>query len=305
MAITPTPHLITLTHEAALKSFWRKETLRKFLRNCHISENHLATWAGEESKREFLDRTFAALQRTDKGKLVIGEMASALAEQTTFPDLRTWEDSELKISAAQVAVTELKSYIRQQTEKIRNAREIEAAKDRARAEKSAIQRERMDLGKLQQRVADLHSQMGTAAGGYAFQDWFYDLLDFAEIENRRPYVTSGRQIDGSVTLEGTTYLVELKFTAAQASAPDIDIFRSKVESKADNTMGLFVSMAGYTSVAIDEASGKKTTILLHDASHVYMVLTGVMSFAEVIRRVRRHASQTGESYLPVASFGGP
>lgn len=304
MAILITPHLITLTYEAALKSFWRKETLRKFLRNCHISESHLATWASEESKRDFLDRTFTSLQRTERGKAAIGEMAIALAEQTSFPDLRTWEDSEMKIAAAKLSVAELKALIRQQDEKVRSDREIEAAKEKSRAEKAAVQRERMDLGKLQQRVADLHPQMGTAPGGYAFQDWFYDLLDFAELENRRPYITAGRQIDGSVTLDGTTYLIELKFTDSQAGAPDIDIFRSKVESKADNTMGLFVSMAGYSSVAISEASGKKTTMLLLDASHVYTVLTGGMNLGEVIRRVRRHASQTGESYLAVALFGG-
>ncbi|HZR01822.1 MAG TPA: hypothetical protein VFA81_01460, partial [Burkholderiales bacterium] len=68
-------------------------------------------------------------------------------------------------------------------------------------------------------------------------------------------------------------------------------------------MGLFVSMAGYSSVAISEASGKKTTMLLLDASHIFLVLTGGMNLAEVIRRVRRHASQTGESYLPVVAFG--
>ncbi len=304
MAILVTPHLITLTYEATLKSFWRKEALRKFLRNCHISESHLATWAAEESKRDFLDRTFSSLQRAEKGKAVLGEMALALAEQSAFPDLRNWEDSDIKIAAAKQAVAELKSLLKQQDEKVRNEREIESAKEKARAEKAAIQRERMNLGKLQQRVADLHPQMGTSPGGYAFQDWFYDLLDFFEIENRRPYVTSGRQIDGSVTLDGTTYLVELKFTDNQAGAPDIDIFRSKIESKADNTMGLFVSMAGFSSVAISEASGKKTTMLLLDASHIYMSLTGVMTLTDLIRRVRRHASQTGESHLPVNAFGG-
>lgn len=304
MAILVTPHLITLTYEATLKSFWRKEALRKFLRNCRISESHLATWAAEESKRDFLDRTFSLLQRSEKGKAVLGEMALALAEQSAFPDLRNWEDSDIKISAAKQAVAELKSLIKQQDEKVRNEREIESVKEKARAEKAAIQRERMDLGKLQKRVADLHPQMGTSPGGYAFQDWFYDLLDFAEIENRRPYVTAGRQIDGSITLDGTTYLVELKFTNKQAGAPDIDIFRGKIESKADNTMGLFVSMAGFSSVAISEASGKKTTMLLFDASHIYMSLTGVMPLADLVRRVRRHASQTGESHLPVNVFGG-
>lgn len=304
MAILVTPHLVTLTYEAALKSFWRRESLRKFLRDCHISECHLSSWPSEESKRAFLDRTFAMLQRAEKGKAVIGNMALALAEQTAFPDLRNWEDSDMKVSAAKQAVADLKILIKQQDEKVRNEREIESAKERARAERAAVQRGRMNLDKLRQRVTDMHGQMGTAPGGYAFQDWFYDLLDFSEIENRRPYVTGGRQIDGSVTLDGTTYLVELKFTDRQAGAPDIDIFRSKIEGKADNTMGLFVSMAGYSSVAISEASGKKTTILLLDASHIFLVLTGSMNLAEVIRRVRRHASQTGESHLPVAVFGG-
>jgi hypothetical protein len=38
------------------------------------------------------------------------------------------------------------------------------------------------------------------------------LMCFCDVEHRRPYVAGGRQIDGSITLDGTTYLVELKFT---------------------------------------------------------------------------------------------
>lgn len=305
MALLVTSHLVQLAYESALRSFWRKETLRKFLRDNHVTEVHLSSWSADESKRAFLDRTFAALQRNDRGKAVIGHMAVALAEQSTFPDLRDWEDSAIKTAAAQRAVDELKQLIRQQNEKIRNEREVEAAKEKARAEKVAVQRERLDLAKLMQRLTvELHPQMGTSAGGYAFQEWFYDLLTFAEIENRRPYVTGGRQIDGSITLDGTTYLVELKFTNDQAGSTDVDTFKAKVESKADNTMGVFLSMSGYSSTAIKEASGKKTALLLLDSTHVFLVLTGAMSLADAIRRIRRHAAQTGESHLPANLFGG-
>ncbi|MDP1870817.1 MAG: hypothetical protein Q8K61_04230 [Gallionella sp.] len=304
MAIKITPHLVQLAYEAALKSFWRKESLRKFLRQSHVAESHLATWSPDESKRDFLDRTFAALQRSEKGKSVIGEMAIFLAEQTTFPDLRNWEDSVVKIQDASKAVVELKALIARQTEEIRSERERQAAKARAQDERAVIQQQRTSLSELMQRLNELAPQMGTAPGGYAFQDWFYDLVAFTEIEHRRPYNTGGRQIDGSITVDGTTYLIELKFTADQAGGPDIDIFRSKVESKADNTMGVFISMAGYSSVAVKEASGKKSTLLLLDASHIYLVLTGGMRYLDVVRRVRRHASQTGESFLPIAAFGG-
>lgn len=304
MAVKITPRFIELTYEAALKSYWRKAALRKFLQAVHISESHLATWAQEESKREFLDRTFASLQKTDKGKAVIFEMARSLSELTTFPDLRDWEDSAEKIAAAMKAVAELKAYLRAQEEVVRTESERQEAKTKAREEREQIQRSLTDKAKLQERLDKLHPAVGTQQGGYSFQDWFYDLLDFCEIQNRRPYVIAGRQIDGSLTLDGTTYLVELKFTGAQASATDIDSLRSKVEDKADNTMGIIVSISGYSSVAIAQASGRRTALLLLDAMHLYLFLSGTLSMPDIISRVRRHASQTGESYLPTNRFSG-
>jgi hypothetical protein len=299
-----TPHLITLTYDAALKSFWRKETLKKFLRECHIAESHLSTLSQEESKREFLDRTFSALQKSDKGKAVIYQLALNLAEQTSFPDLLNHENSAIMLPQAKLSVSELKKHLIKQSEEIKNEKEKEAIKIRAREEKIKTQRSQTDKAKLEERLKLLHSHIGTQQGGYDFQDWFFDLLDFAEITNRRPYVANGRQIDGSLTIEGTTYLIELKFTKSQSSSTDIDSIKAKVESKADNTMGIMLSISGYSSVAISEASGKKTTLLLLDASHVYLFLVGSMKFSEILVRIRRHASQTGESYLPTDKFSG-
>lgn len=304
MAARITARFIELTYEAALKSYWRKAALRKFLRSSRISESHLATWAADESKRDFLDRTFTSLQKNDVGKSVIFDMAKALSELSSFPDLRDWEDSAEKIAAATKAVAELKAYLRSQDEEIRSEREREEAKERARAERTRVQRSLTDKVKLQQRLDALHPSVGTQQGGYDFQDWFYDLLDFCEIQNRRPYVTGGRQIDGSLTLDGTTYLVELKFTGTQSGSTDIDSLRAKVEDKADNTMGIMVSISGYSSVATAQASGRKTALLLLDAMHLYLFLSGTLSFADIISRVRRHASQTGESYLAASQFGG-
>lgn len=302
MAAKITPRLIELTYEATLKSFWRKEALRKFLRASHVAEGFMATWASDESKRDFLDRAFQKLQASDRGKAVIFEIARFLSEQTTFPDLRNWEDSAQMIAEATKAVAELKAYLKSQDENIRNERERDEAKAKARDDRQKIQRSLTDKAKLQQRLDTLHLAVGTQQGGYDFQDWFYDLLDFCEIQNRRPYVSAGRQIDGSITFDGTTYLVELKFTGSQANATDIDSLRSKVDDKADNTMGILVSISGYSSVAVTQASGRKTTLLLFDAMHIYLFLSGTLSFRDIISRVRRHASQTGEAYLAAANF---
>tara|TARA_R110002012_G_scaffold23885_2_gene80588 strand:+ start:2913 stop:3827 length:915 start_codon:yes stop_codon:yes gene_type:complete len=304
MAMPITPRLIELSYEAALKTFWRKNALRKFLRANHVSENFLATWAHDESKREFLDRVFEKLQQSSRGQSVIFKMAKNLSEYKSFPDLRDWEDSSHKIAVAKRAVAELRQYISEQESEQKSEEERIEARRKAGEERASIRRAMTDKSKLQERLDDLHSKVGTQEGGYAFEEWFYDALDFCEIQNRRPYKTGGRQIDGSLTHQGTTYLVELKFTGGQCGAGEVDSLRAKIESKADNTMGILLSISGFSSVAINEASGRRTTLLLMDAPHLYAFLSGVISLNDVIARLRRHAAQTGEAYLPVSQFGG-
>ncbi|MDZ4254306.1 MAG: restriction endonuclease [Sulfuritalea sp.] len=291
------PHFVELVQDALLKSYWRRKAFRNVLRRNSVAEKFLATWAEDESKRTLLDRLFPALECAEKGPAVIKQLAVHLADQVSFPDLTGWPDEAEKIAAAKTAVAALKAYIDRERSSAEVARARQAIREEAgrqRAEKLASQQ---DLAKLQSRVADLHLKIGTQDSGYAFEDWFFDLVQFFDLEHRRPYKTSGRQIDGSITHEGTTYLVELKFTNAQTGAPDIDTFFAKVSSKADNTMGVFVSMAGFSSTAISEASKPKTPILLLDASHVFLVLQGLWELPELISRLRQHASQTSEAYL--------
>jgi hypothetical protein len=147
-------------------------------------------------------------------------------------------------------------------------------------------------------------ELGTQTGGYKFQDWFFDLMDFFDVVSRRPYVSEGRQIDGAVTLKDTTYLVELKFTASQTAPDDIDSLIRKVSTKADNTLGLLVAMSGFTDNAIAEASRNRTLLILLDFNHIYYILGGRMSFPDLIDRAKRHAAQTGKSYLHPDRFNG-
>ncbi len=297
-----TPYYISLVYDAALKSFWRKGTLRKFLRECGISENFLATWNEDERKRDFLDRLFDQLISNEKGRTALLRISEHLIEQRSFPDLLNWEDSDKKIKDAHDAVTRLRIYHQQQEEEIESINEKDKRRKEFRKRQEDITRSQQTLQELNERLNKLGQKIGLQETGYAFQDWFYDLLDFFEITNKRPYIHKGRQIDGSLTHAGTTYLVELKFTTEQAGATDIDSFYRKVTSKADNTMGIMVSISGYSSVAKQEASGEKTPLLLMDHSHLYYVLSGIMGMGDFIDRIRRHASRTCEAYLAPTDF---
>ncbi len=304
MAKKYSPIFVDSVYQALLASFWRRKALAKFLRQCHISDQFLAGWGDQESKRDLLDRLFAKLEEAPRGQDIIGEMASILAQQEHFPDLERWEDSAEKELAARKAVARLREQVRQLDQAAADEKARAASRERLREVATERSRSALELAKLNDRLVEMTKRVGSQQAGYDFQGWFYDLMDFCEIPNRRPYVHDGRQIDGSITHQGTTYLVELKFTSEQASATDVDTFHKKVTDKADNTMGIMVSMSGYSSTAAKSASGPRTPLLLLDHAHIYLVLTGSMEFRAVLERVRRHSSQTSEAYLRAEDFGG-
>ena len=59
-----TPHLVDLTFDAALRSFWRKNALSTFLQRSEIPG--LPAWLPEESKRDYLNRVFELLRSSDR-----------------------------------------------------------------------------------------------------------------------------------------------------------------------------------------------------------------------------------------------
>lgn len=292
-------HFIDLVRDALLKSFWRKPTLRQFLSRHRVTDAFLANWAVEETKRDLLDRLFPKLEKTEEGRQVIKQMAVSLSEQIAFPDLMGWEDEALKVKNAKEAVTNLKKYVNLVRDGEAKERERQTKRETAQQERQKQVAKASSIESLAAELSEFVPSQGTQDGGYKFQDWFYRVADFFEVECRRPYITGGRQIDGTITIEGTTYLVELKFTASQSGATDIDSLLAKLGNVADNTMGLMVSMSGFSSVAVKQASGKKTPLILLDASHVMTLLYSGWKLGELIARLRRHVSQTGEAFLEV------
>lgn len=290
-------HFVELVQDALLKSYWRRKAFRNALRRNGVAESFLATWNEDESKRDLLNRLMPALEAAERGPALIKQLAVHLADQVSFPDLTGWADEAEKIQAAKAAVAALKTYIDRERSAAEVQRARAAIREEAERQRQATIKSQQKLAELQSRVIDLHPLAGTQDGGYRFEQWFFDLAMFFDIDCRRPYRVDGRQIDGSLTIDGTTYLVELKFTNSLTDAADIDTFMAKVTSKADNTMGLFVTMSGYTHVAIAEASRPRTPLLLVDSTHIFSVLQGLWELPELIGRLRQHASQTSEACL--------
>jgi hypothetical protein len=297
------PVLVELAQDALLKAFWYKPSLRLFLQQHRIAERALAQWHADQSKRDFILWLWPQLVKDEKGQNAILDMARSLAEMRHFPDLERKEDTKIRIPEAKQAIARLRDAVLTINETIRESKDAELKRKAALEEMSARVAAQQSLEKLSNRLTEITPQLGTQAGGYAFERWFYDLAIYFELEARPAYTASGRQIDGALTVDGTTFLVETKFTVSPVGSPDIDTFMAKIESKADNTMGLLVSISGFNDGAKASASKQRTPMLLLDHGHIFnLILSGMMTLPQVVSRVKRHASQTGSSFLGASDF---
>lgn len=301
------PHyFIVLTQDTCLHAFWRKDSLRTFLAQNGIKQNFLSTWGQDETKANFLRRLFMKLveDKSLMGHKAIFMISASLVEMKSFPDLHGWQDSDEKISKAYRAVEKLKLEYERICDELRNAEFKKEKQQQAREEREKMQYSCQTLEKFQTQLVELMKSIGNQQAGYDFEKWFYEFAIFHDISSSPPYKDkNGRQIDGSITIDGTTFLVETKFTRNPLGAPDIDIFESKVRRKADNTMGLMISINGFTTEAIKAASCDRTLLILMDGGWFFNVIfMQKMNLKEAIQNILIHASRTGNSYLPINNY---
>jgi len=120
----------------------------------------LGSWAEDESKRDLLDRLFAKLPNTDKGRLALMRMAKYLMEQKSFPDLKNWEDSEHKIKEAHEAVSRLRLYHKKQEEQIQSEEDKQKAREEFHKKQQEIARSQQSLQKLNSQLNELGQRLG-------------------------------------------------------------------------------------------------------------------------------------------------
>lgn len=295
-----------LVRNACLKSFWYKDSLKHFLRCNGVSKSFLASWFPGESKAQFLSRLFSELEGSCKANVqqAVLSMAQELSEKTKFADWEKQPDGEVKILEAKTSCLLLRKEFQSVAKLLDEAKTAERRRNEERARATEEQYWNEQFNVFSDRLKEIFSRAGEQKAGYDLETWIYDFAVFNDIDAKRPYKdANGRQIDGTLTVDGTTILIEAKCTKEPTSCTDVDIFLSKVNRKAENTRGLILSLSGFDKGAIESASRDKTPIVLMDGGHLFShVFTRRYSFADVIRRMLQYASQSGDAYLSPSEF---
>lgn len=294
------PIAINALKDALCSIYWYKNDLRSFLQNCVVCKSLIlnANW-GNYKRQIVLDIVDEMCSDQDK---YLGDIRRVLIEtvkMTNFVHLEQLEDGKKKAQQAKLAVRNLAEIVNIHDHKLREEEEATKRRKEMFEKQQASRAIKEKLDTIKNEYSKLVCSKEVQQRGFALEKVLYDLFNLFDLDPKASFRNTGEQIDGAFTLEGTDYLFESKWHNQPVGIFDLDAFSGKVKRKLDNTLGLFLSINGYSSEAVQIHSCGRSSILLMDGMELLSVLEGRIDFVSLIIRKRRHAAQTGEIYLRI------
>jgi hypothetical protein len=138
------------------------------------------------------------------------------------------------------------------------------------------------------------------ARGREFEQILNGMLTEAGLTPRTSFRPNGEEIDGSFLHRDRVLLLEAKWTRDRLPASSIYQFRGKVEGKLVGTIGVFISMGGFSPDAVDAlVAGKMINTILFDGDDIRAVAAGQADFPGALDQKLRAAAETGTPYVPL------
>lgn len=135
--------------------------------------------------------------------------------------------------------------------------------------------------------------------GFTFERILNKLLLNDKLEPRSGFKPDGEQIDGSFFLDGSVLLLEAKWHKSSLPASSIYQFKGKVDGKLQGTLGVFISMSGYSTDAVDALTlGKSLNIILFGREDIEAAILRKLSFRNILKNKLRKAAEEGVVYYP-------
>ena len=158
------------------------------------------------------------------------------------------------------------------------------------------------ISELRKKFLTLQTMSDRQEAGRQLELFLTNLFEEFNLKPRRGFRVIGEQIDGSFLLHQQVYLVEAKWTG-QVREADLLVFRGKMEGKAAFTRGLFISINGYTSEALEAITrGKQPNFIMIDGAHLYRILKGYIGLDSLLDRLVRLLGEEGRPYLPASEL---
>jgi hypothetical protein len=293
------PAAVHALKEALTHVFWYKRDLRAFVTQVLQDATLINRVDWEGYKRNAVTALVDYMARHEtKHQSDLLSLIEAVLQIEDFSHLSKLEDGAAKTAQAKAAVEALKRHA---------GRYAQLQEERRRAE---LERERRTRAAEQQRgvretlselIAEYYAICGQAPQprGYSLERFLPRLFGCFDIDSKASFRLTGEQIDGAFTFDGTEWLFECKWQTALVGVEDLDAFGGKVQRRLENTLGLFLSINGFSTDGIAAYSKSRSVMILMDGADLMAVLEGRIAFDMLIRRKKAHASSKGDIFVHV------
>ncbi|ALZ10888.1 MULTISPECIES: hypothetical protein [Pseudomonas] len=298
MAKQLSPAGVMALKEALCSVYWYKSELRGFLQLCLSNPGILNNFNWENYKRQIASDVVDFLYANPASHLGdLTKVCYELCKITDFSHLKPLDDGPQKVEKARNAVNQLKQLvephkdIKKEQDEIKRRQELAAKKLR---ENAAV---RQKLEAIKARYMALVSSDNAQSRGFELERVMYELFELFDLDPKASFKNLGEQIDGAFSLDGTEYLFEAKWQKEPVNKADLAVFSDKVRTKLENTLGIFLSINGFSGDGVSAHQAGGASILLVDGGDLMAVLEERIDFVSLLLRKKRHAAQTGQIYL--------
>jgi hypothetical protein len=300
MAKRLSPAATVALKEALCSVYWYKADLRAFLQQCLPNSLLPGALNWDNYKRQIVsdlvDR-LAGNQDAHLGDLT--RLCHEVCSIENFSHLEQLDGGAEKARRARNAVAQLKGLL-EPHEQVKKEQDELAERQKRAADKlrsNVAVRERLE--DIKSRYMALVISSDAQRRGFELEKVMYDLFELFDLDPKASFRNTGEQIDGAFSLAGTDFLFEARWRQEQSDAGDLDAFAGKVRRKLENTLGVFLSINGFSPDGIAAHSSGGTVIVLIDGADLMAVFEERIDFVTLLLRKKRHAAQTGEIYLPI------
>lgn len=300
------PAALIALKEALANIYWTKKDLRDFIGYTIKNTSILSTidWQNNykyQSASELVDRMAA---RPDIYQEDLLRLFKEVTNFSDFSHLKKWDDPEKKIKAATEKVEALKKHVKGHFDLVEEKEKIEKRKRTADQKRKATLEFNKKLEELKFKFYEIAGSDNPRKRGYDLEHFLNELFTLFDLDPKSSFKIAGEQIDGAFTFDNNDYLLEAKWQQKPVDAGDLYKFAGKLSGKLKNTLGLFISVNGFSTESTSAKSEGLKAMVLMDGADMNAILDSRITLNELLYRKRRYASQTGDIYLPVDKIFG-
>ena len=289
---------ITALKDALPKIQYRKSDLRQYIEQTMINSDIVSTvdWVDlpkYKSVSLLIDKMLKNdIYQEDLIKLIIDT-----GNITDFSYLEYWERAKGNVMRpAKEAVQKLKDlvknfeHIKEETKKSEQRKKV--ITEKINSTKTFNDK----LEETKKKFYEIAAGRNNQRRGYLFEKFLNELFTLYDLQPKGSFKIIGEQIDGSFTFDTQDYLLEARWRIEQTNLADLFVFAGKIEEKLKNTLGLFVSIDGFTSECLESNSKTAKSMILMDGNDLIQILENRISLIDSLYLKRTHASNTGNIF---------